>query len=197
MIIKKILLFLLLTKTLTAQEIKIHLVHVQGNNSVNNSEVREVFKLVKREFKNKLNIKIKRVSFRSILNPYPSVNTLNDRVTQFELLDDEVRDITNKKGEIVYFYMPPLIDGDKLYKAGKATKRCSLDTYHSYAVGWHKRDDVYRSVGLMFHELLHTLNASHYNDESIMSSYLPAGTNRYLNSLTIQEVKSCVYNNKK
>lgn len=194
---KKIILFLLLTKTLIAEDfIRVHLVYVQGSNSVSNSEVREVFKLTKREFKNRLGLKLKRVSFKTIQNPYPSINTLNDRYTQFQVLENEVKNITTKKGEIVYFYMPPLIDGNKLYKAGKATKRCSLDTYNSYAVGWHKKNDTDRSVGLMLHELLHTLNASHYDDESVMSSYSPAGTNRYLNSLSIQEVKNCVYNKK-
>lgn len=176
-----------------AEPVKIHLVHVQGQDSATKSEMIQVFRKVKREYRDRTGIVLKRASISTVSNPYPTINTLDGRVDQFHAMDSEVRKFASKKGELVYFFMPPLQDGSGgTYKAGKAILRCGPEFWYTYTVGWHKKNDVERSVGLMMHELGHSLSATHVNNDSVMSSYLPAGTNRYFDSLSLKQVKECV-----
>jgi hypothetical protein len=187
--IKKTLILWLLSSNLYADTIKVNLVRVEGSNSVTSAEARSIWRNFKKEAKTLTGLTFKRVSYRTISAPYPTLNYLATRVDSFEAMESEV--ITNKKGELTYFIMPPLIEGDKLFKSGRAHKRCGLDAYKTYGVGWHKQDDVYRSTGLMLHEVFHMLNASHVSDDSLMSDYLPAGTNRHLSAITKLQIKDC------
>lgn len=176
-----------------AEPVKIHLVHVQGQDSATKSEMIQVFRKVKREYKDRTGIVLKRASISTISNPYPTINTLDGRFDQFYAMDSEVRKFAKKKGELVYFFMPPLQDGvGGTYKAGKAILRCGPDFWYTYTVGWHKKNDIERSIGLMMHELGHSLNAVHVDNDSLMSSYLPAGTNRCFDSFSLKQVRGCV-----
>ena len=159
--------------------IQVHLVAVSP---ATEDEMVETFKATAEQYQVQLGITLEAASIEQVTDPAPNVNSLSDRERKFDILG-----VLAGPG-ITYIYAGPLYKPDgSSWKTGKSTGGCR----DGYAVGFHKPGHPH-NTGLMMHELGHLLGAGHTGDDSVMSGYLPAGTNTWFSGESVVEIASCV-----
>ena len=155
----------------------INLINLHGTDQ---TEMLADFTEVQNQYATQIGVELILGTVAEMPDPVPGMVALDQRHDKFRALGKLAG-----KG-LTYIWAGPLWSDGISYKTGEASGGCR----NGYAVGFHKPRHP-QNVGLMMHEIAHLLGASHTDDDSVMSGYLPAGTNTWFDEKSIKQILTC------
>jgi hypothetical protein len=163
-----------LTTNLSAQTVKINIIHARGPYALSEKRAQELIAQVINIYQDQLGIDLFLVNFKTIKNPYSKLKLLSQRQ---HILSAWKRYFNRKsKSEINLAILPPLQDFNAIWLAGIANQICAINRITPVAYSnaeefnFENQPRFLHSIFGATHEIGHLLGAQH--DSSLPKSIM-------------------------